>query len=57
MSVSNDLALTQAQIAELDRRFAEYEANPDEGVTWEEVRDRIRHRHQGTPSPEGATST
>ena len=50
MSISDDpresdkLPLTQAQIDELDRRFADYEANPDDGVPWEEVRDRIRDR-------------
>jgi putative addiction module component (TIGR02574 family) len=41
---SEQLALTQAQRDELDRRFADYEANPGEGVAWEEVRDRIRTR-------------
>lgn len=39
---SNQLSLTQAQMDELDRRFADYEANPDNGVAWEEVRDRLR---------------
>ena len=38
--VPDALPLTQAQMDELDRRFADYEANPDEGVPWEEVRDR-----------------
>jgi putative addiction module component (TIGR02574 family) len=41
---ADQLALTQAQMDELDRRFADYEANPDEGVAWEEVRDRARNR-------------
>ena len=39
---SEQLTLTPAQMAELDRRFADYEKNPAEGVSWEEVRDRIR---------------
>ena len=39
---SEQLALTPAQMEELDRRFADYEKNPDEGVAWDEVRDRAR---------------
>lgn len=31
---SDQLSLTQAQMDELDRRFADYEQNPDEGVAW-----------------------
>jgi len=27
--------------AELDRRLAEFEANPEAGIPWEEVRERI----------------
>lgn len=41
---AHELALTPAQAEELDRRFADYEANPDQGVAWEEVRDRLRNR-------------
>ena len=39
---SEQLTLTQAQIEELDRRLADYEQDPEQGVPWEEVRDRIR---------------
>lgn len=39
---SEQLTLTQAQMDELDRRFADYERNPEQGVAWEEVRDRVR---------------
>lgn len=39
---SDQLTLTPGQIEELDRRFADYEKNPEEGVPWEEVRDRVR---------------
>ena len=34
--------LTSWQRKELDRRLAEYEANPDSGITMEEVLSRIR---------------
>lgn len=37
--------LTDAQKAELDRRIADADANPDDFVTWEEVRAGIRARH------------
>ena len=39
---SEQLTLTGAQMAELDRRFEEYQQNPKQGVAWEEVRDRSR---------------
>ena len=35
--------LTEAQFAELDRRLADYEANPDQKVySWEEVKAFVR---------------
>lgn len=34
--------LTQAQKAELDRRLAAYEADPDAGSPWEEVKARLQ---------------
>jgi putative addiction module component (TIGR02574 family) len=33
--------LSEAQRAELDRRLAEHDLDPDEGETWESVRDEI----------------
>ncbi len=36
--------LTEAQRAELDRRIAEHEANPDDVVPWEEVKTSITER-------------
>jgi putative addiction module component (TIGR02574 family) len=36
--------LTEAQRAELDRRIAEHDANPDEVVPWEEVKALITDR-------------
>lgn len=42
-SISPDvLPLTAAQREELDRRIAEFEADPDSGATLEEVFGRIR---------------
>ena len=38
------LPLTDAQRAELDRRLAEHETNPDDVVPWEELRDSITER-------------
>ena len=32
------IGLTEEQKAELDRRIADYEANPGIGVSWEEVK-------------------
>ncbi len=36
--------LTQAQRDELDRRIADHEANPDDVVSWEEVKTSITER-------------
>jgi len=36
--------LTEAQRAELDRRIAEHETNPDDVVPWEEVKASITER-------------
>lgn len=36
------LPLTDAQKKELDRRLEEHRNAPDEGATWEEVKERIR---------------
>ena len=41
-AVPEALELTEWQKQELDRRLAEFEANPDEGATLEEVFARIR---------------
>ncbi len=38
--------LTDAQRAELERRLAEHEADPDDVVTWEEVKADARARHR-----------
>ncbi len=36
-----ELALTDAQAAELDRRWAEHLANPESPVPWSEVRRKL----------------
>ncbi len=40
------LALTNEQREDLERRLAEADADPTGGSSWEEVRDRIRHRQR-----------
>ncbi len=42
--------LTEEQGQELDRRVADCEANPEAGLTWEEVRDRLRVRRKSARS-------
>ncbi len=41
---SEDIPLTEAQKKELDRRLDEYEKNPENVLTWEEVNASIRRR-------------
>lgn len=41
-AIPDALPLTEWQKEELDRRLAEFEANPDEGSTLEEVFARLR---------------
>jgi putative addiction module component (TIGR02574 family) len=38
------LPVPAAHRAELDRRLADLEANPDAGRSWEEVRDRLERK-------------
>ncbi len=35
------------QQEELDRRRARFQANPDSGLSWQEVQSRVRRGHQG----------
>lgn len=44
VDVSDDPPLTEAQVAELDRRVAEFVANPGIGVPWEVVKEQARKR-------------
>jgi putative addiction module component (TIGR02574 family) len=41
---SRAVPLTEAHLTELDRRIAEYEANPDDVVPWEEIKTSITER-------------
>jgi putative addiction module component (TIGR02574 family) len=46
-SISGDesaIPVTEAQRAELDRRLADHEANPDDVVPWDEVRASLSQR-------------
>jgi putative addiction module component (TIGR02574 family) len=43
-SVPDSVPLSQADREELDRRLADYHANPTAGSPWTEVRDRILRR-------------
>lgn len=39
-----ELALTKEQAAELDRRFAEHEADPGTALPWEDVRRKLLNK-------------
>ena len=39
-----DFSLTEAQKMELDRRLAEYGENPDDVVSWDEVKSGLQKR-------------
>ncbi len=39
-----EVPLTEAQKQVLDRRIAELEANPEIGLSWEEIKARIQRR-------------
>lgn len=43
-SIAASTPITDAQRAELDRRVADHEANPDDVVSWEEVHSSITAR-------------
>jgi putative addiction module component (TIGR02574 family) len=46
-SISADesaIPVTDAQRAELDRRLADHEANPNDVVSWDEVRESLNQR-------------
>ncbi len=40
------LPITDAQRAEIERRLAEHDRNPESAIPWEEVRARLRQRFE-----------
>ena len=45
----DDFELTDELRAELDRRIAEHDADPDSAIPWEVVRERLRTREDRRP--------
>ena len=47
-SLANEVAipLTEAQKEELDRRLQTYAENPNEGISWDELKDKLRNKSQ-----------
>jgi putative addiction module component (TIGR02574 family) len=41
-AVPESLALTEAEGQELDRRLEAYAQNPTEGITWDELKKKVR---------------
>jgi len=41
-AVPESLPLTETDREELDRRLAAYAQNPDEGISWNELKERVR---------------
>jgi|GEM_PF-2305862 len=42
VTVKDDLHLTEAEKADLDRCLKDHEANPEEGISWPELKKEIR---------------
>lgn len=38
------IGITEAQKIELDRRLADFYQSPEEGVSWEDIKNKIRNR-------------
>jgi hypothetical protein len=52
MSLYDDMSLTPALLAELEKRRAAVEANPELGKPWREVLDNLSHSLQKQSFPE-----
>ncbi len=42
--VPEAVSLTDEQKAELDRRLESYRANPNEGISWNDLKEKLRQR-------------
>ncbi len=43
-TVPEAISLTEEQAAELERRLEAYQANPSEGIAWNDLKDKLRRR-------------
>ena len=43
-TVPEAIALTEEQQAELNRRLEAYQANPNEGISWNDLKEKLRQR-------------
>lgn len=43
-TVPDSVSLTDEQKAELDRRIKAYEANPNEGISWNDLKTKLQKR-------------
>jgi putative addiction module component (TIGR02574 family) len=43
-SVPEAVSLTEEQQAELDRRLELYQANPSEGISWKDLKEKLRQK-------------
>ena len=43
-TVPDAVEMTDEQKAELDRRLEAYQANPSEGISWNELKEKLRQR-------------
>lgn len=48
--VPDAISLTEEQQAELERRLEAYQANPNEGISWNDLKNKLRGRRTGSPT-------
>ncbi len=44
VQIPEAVQLTEEQRVELDRRLESYQANPSEGISWNELKEKLRQR-------------